>query len=75
MTPVILPEIVSLRWREAVAAPTIPRWHSLAQMIASLYMTSAVYAPDSPLTDDLRFLSDVAYRHALLMQPEMELAA
>ena len=75
MQPIIIPEIVAIRWREACATPTIPRWHSLAQMIASLYVNSAIYAPNSPLTDDLRFLSDVAYCHALIMQPEMEIAA
>lgn len=65
MQPIIVPEIVSRRWREAAAEPNAMRWHSLAQMISSLYINSSLYAPGSPVTDDLRTLADVAYRHAL----------
>lgn len=72
--PIVIPEIVSRRWREACTSPDMMSWHSIAQMISSMHINSAVYAPGSPVTDDLRTLADVAYQHARDMEPEQEAA-
>lgn len=69
-----IPAIVIARWQEACARPTIARWHSLAQMIASMYVNAHAAAPESPVVDDLRALGEIAHRHALDMQPALEAA-
>lgn len=62
--PVIIPLIVSVRWREAHVAPSLWRWRSLAQMCSSMAVNGSLYAPDSPVVDDLRTLAMVAFSHA-----------
>lgn len=68
--PVVIPAIVSTRWREALATPTMSRWHSLAQMLSSMVVNASVYTPGAPIVDDLRTLAHVAHTHMLGMQPE-----
>lgn len=78
MQPIIIPEVVALRWQEAAAEPNpmryTMRWHSIAHMLSSMYVNSSLYAPGSPVTDDLRTLAAVAYQHARDMEPEREAA-
>lgn len=74
MQPIIIPAIVSLRWKEAIAAPNMMRWHSIAQMLSSMFVNSSIYAPGSPVTSDLRTLADIAYQHARSMEPAREAA-
>lgn len=69
-----IPAIVLARWKEACAAPTIARWRSLAQMIASIMMTASAHAPGVQLVGDLKLLSDIAYQHAIDMQPVRDAA-
>lgn len=69
-----IPWIVLVRWRDALLRPDMCRWHSLARMLGSMYVNISVAAPNAPQLDDVRTLSDVAYRHALDMQPAMEAA-
>lgn len=71
---IIIPSIVSIRWMEACANPSIPRWLSLAQMCSSMVVNGSLYAPGSQVVDDLRTLARVAHIHSLGMQPEMEAA-
>ena len=68
----MIPSIVSLRWREAHAVPTIGRWRSLAQMIGSMVVNASVYTPGSQVVDDLRTLADLAYQHMRDLQPVRE---
>jgi hypothetical protein len=68
---IVIPSLVSLRWREACKTPSIPRWSSLAQMCSAAV---ALYEPGSQLVDDLRTLAHVAYIHQLSMQPVRESA-
>ncbi len=70
-----IPGIVLVRWRDALLRPDIFRWHSLARLLGSMYVNISVSAPDAPQLDDIRTLGDVAYRHALDMQPAREAAA
>ncbi len=67
--PIIIPSIVAARWQEAIAAPTIPRWRSLAQMLSGMVVNASVYTPGAPVVDDLRTLAHVANRHMLDLQP------
>lgn len=69
-TPIAIPSIVSARWQEALARPSIARWRSLAQMLSSMVVNVSVYTPGSPIVDDLRTLTHVAHTHILGMQPE-----
>lgn len=69
--PIIIPSIVMARWQEALANPTIGRWHSLTQMLSSMVVNGSVYAPGSPMVDDLRTLAHVAHAHQLAMQPAL----
>ncbi|OJW78003.1 hypothetical protein [Thiobacillus sp. 65-1402] len=69
MQPIVIPSIVSLRWQEALARPSIGRWHSLTQMLSSMVVNASVYTPGSPIVDDLRTLAHVAHAHQLGMQP------
>lgn len=69
--PIIIPSIVSARWQEALAAPTIGRWHSLVQMISAMVVNGSLYTPGSPVVDDLRTLAHVAHAHQLDLQPVM----
>lgn len=73
--PIAIPSIVSARWQEALAQPTIGRWRSLAQMCSSMVVNASVYTPGSPIVDDLRTLAHVAHTHMLSLQPEIEEAA
>jgi hypothetical protein len=66
---IIIPSIVSLRWSEACANPSIARWKSLAQMCSSMVVNGSLYAPGSAVVDDLRTLAHVAHINALEMQP------
>lgn len=76
MTPIIIPTIVSLRWSEACAEPSIPRWRSLAQLLSSMVVNGSIYSPNSPMVDDLRTLAKVAHQHVLDMHPVLvEVAA
>lgn len=70
--PIIIPAIVARRWREAIAAPTIGRWHSLTQMLSTMVVNASLYAPGAPLVDDLRTLAHVAHIHQLELQPVAE---
>lgn len=72
--PIIIPEIVTIRWQEAIAEPNMMRWHSIAQMLSSMFINSSLYAPGSPITNDLRTLADIAYQHARSMEPAREVA-
>lgn len=67
--PIIIPTIVVKRWREAIAAPTIGRWHSLTQMLSSMVVNASLYAPGAPIVDDLRTLANVSHIHQLDLQP------
>lgn len=69
MMPVIIPRIVEARWSEALARPSIGRWHSIAEMLASMVVNGEIYTPGSPIVDDLRTLAHVAHLHQLAMQP------
>lgn len=69
---ILIPSIVAARWQEACANPSIPRWRSLAQMCSSMVVNGSLYAPDSPIVDDLRTLANVAHIHQLSMQPARE---
>lgn len=71
---IVIPQIVTLRWQEACANPSIPRWRSLAQMCSSMVVNGSLYAPGSPIVDDLRTLANVAHIHQLSMQPALEAA-
>ncbi|MBC2731355.1 hypothetical protein [Thiobacillus sp.] len=73
--PIAIPSIVSARWQEALARPSIGRWRSLAQMLASMVVNASVYTPGSPIVGDLRTLAHVAHTHMLSLQPELEEAA
>ena len=73
--PIAIPAIVSARWQEALARPSIGRWRSLAQMLASMVVNASVYTPGSPIVDDLRSLAHDAHTHMLSLQPEIEEAA
>lgn len=68
--PIAIPSIVSARWQEALALPSIGRWRSLAQMCSSMVVNASVYTPGSPIVDDLRTLAHVAHTHMLGLQPE-----
>lgn len=68
--PIAIPSIVSARWQEALARPSIGRWRSLAQMCSSMVVNASVYTPGSPIVDDLRTLAHVAHTHMLGLQPE-----
>lgn len=70
--PIIIPQIVRLRWQEAHACPTMGRWRSLAQMCSDMVVNSSVYTPGSPIVDDLRTLAHVAHIHQRDMQPAHE---
>lgn len=74
-TPIAIPSIVSVRWQEALARPSIGRWNSLAQMLSSMVINTSAYPPSSPIVDDLRTLAHVAHTHMLSLQPELEEAA
>lgn len=69
--PIAIPSIVSARWQEALARPSIGRWRSLAQMCSSMVVNASVYTPGSPIVDDLRTLAHVAHTHMLGLQPEL----
>jgi hypothetical protein len=69
MIPIIIPSIVCVRWSEATADPSIPRWRSLSQMCASMWINCQIDAPESPMCDDLRVLADLAQQHMLDLQP------
>lgn len=69
-TPIAIPSIVSARWQEAHARPTIARWRSLTEMLSDMVVNTSVYTPGSPIVDDLRTLAHVAHTHMLGMQPE-----
>lgn len=69
--PIAIPSIVSARWQEALARPSIGRWRSLAQMLSSMVVNASVYTPGSPIVDDLRTLAHVAHTHMLGLQPEL----
>ncbi len=68
------PHIVRIRWKEALAQPSIPRWRSLEQMCADMYITVSLHTPESPIVGSLSTLADVAHQHMLDMQPERETA-
>lgn len=70
--PTVIPTIVSVRWQEAHARPSIGQWRSLAQMLSSMVVNASVYTPGSPIVDDLRTLAHVAYTHQLELQPAYE---
>ncbi len=70
--PIVIPSIVAVRWQEALADPTMPRWRSLAQMLSSMVVNSSIYTPGSPVVDDLRTLAHVAHIHQLSLQPRRE---
>ena len=72
--PIIIPVIVTTRWQEAHAAPSLGRWRSLTQMLSDMVVNSSVYSPNAPIVDDLRTLAHVAHAHTLAMQPECEAA-
>lgn len=70
--PIIIPAIVSKRWQEALAEPSIGRWHSLWQMISSMVVNASLYTPGTPIVDDLRTLAHLAHQHQIDLQPVAE---
>lgn len=70
--PIILPSIVTARWAEAEANPSISRWHALTQMLSSMVVNASVYAPHSPMVDELRKKAHQAHRNMLDLQLQGE---
>lgn len=70
MSTHVIPSVVLVRWREALATPTMRRWHSLTQMLSSMVINASVYTPGSPIVDDLRTLAHVAHTHMLILLAE-----
>jgi len=69
MEPITMSTIITRRWQEAIASPTMARWNSLSDMCGDLWMTVQNTCPTSPMLDDLRVLADLAHQHMLDMQP------
>lgn len=66
---IVLPAIITERYREAVAEPTIPRWRSLAYLCGIMADNIQDQEPESVMADDIRTLSNVAWQHCMDMQP------
>lgn len=66
---IIIPEIIAERYREAVEAPDIARWRSLAYLAGFMADNILQSEPDSVIGDDVRTISLLAWQHALDMQP------
>ncbi|MFZ2982009.1 MAG: hypothetical protein WA085_13335 [Sphingobium sp.] len=75
MNEIIIPSIVRARLAEAEATPSIPRWRSLSEMCSSMVVNASVYAPGSPIVDELRRIAYLAHNNMLAMQPQREEAA
>ena len=69
---IVLPSIVVDRYREACASPCIMRWRSLAYLAGFQADTIIKHEPDSVMADESRTLSQVAWPHALEMEPVRE---
>lgn len=69
---IIIPQLVAIRYREACANPTIMRWRSLAYLAGFQADTILTHEPHSVMADDLRTISQLAWRHALDMEPERD---
>lgn len=68
--PVIIPSIVRVRLEEAEVNPNIHRWRSLAQMCSTMVVNASMYAPGSPVVDELRRIAHLAHTNMLAMQPQ-----
>ena len=56
----IIPSIVLTRWQQAIAKDSLSDWGELRTMINTMRFTAECTDPDSPVTDRLRTLADVA---------------
>lgn len=66
---IAIPSIVADRWREAVQKPSIARWHSLADMLASMATLARIHAPGSVYAYVLNRMMMDALKHAIRLQP------
>lgn len=66
--------IISDRWKEAVANPSIPRWKTLAAMAAQIADAVEMNDPDSIMVVSLKAVYQEAYKRMLAMQPVEEMA-
>lgn len=73
MTPIILPEGIVSSWCSALARPDLRHWSSLAIALSNAWATCSIDHPDSPMLDDLRCLSDLAYQHMRDQMPVPEM--
>lgn len=67
-------QLVSDRWDEAVAEPTLQRWRNLAQFAAQVADDIEYNEPDSILSHAMRGVYRAAYTRMLALQPQ-EIAA
>ena len=65
-----LTTIVEDRWNEAVSAPTIARWRTLAAMAAQISDALADNDPDNIMVVAHRAVYQEAYARMIAMQPE-----
>ena len=72
MTPIIIPQIVAERYREACANPTIARWNSLSYMARLMADRIEDEVPGSELADNLLTLSNLAWQHSMDLEPERD---
>lgn len=64
--------IIVDRWKEAVADPTIPRWHSLAMITAHLAYSIDQEEPDSVMVPVFRGIHEAAHKKMINLQTKSE---
>lgn len=66
---IIIPQILSDRYREACANPDMSRWRSLAYWAGFMADNIQKDDPNSVIGDDVRTISLVAWQHMMDMSP------
>lgn len=62
--------IVTDRWNETVAEPTLAKWRNVAQLAAQLADSIEHEAPDHVLVPALRGVYEAAYARMVELQPK-----
>jgi hypothetical protein len=77
MQPMInffMPGIIQQRWNEALAAPTLQQWRSLAVWCEDFADLCDQHAGTKHMVAEARRRADEAYRHMVALQPELAAA-
>jgi len=67
MHPMQMHQFIAARWQAAIAAPTIPRWRSLAYLCG--FQSECLCSRTVFMRDGIKMLGDVAWQRSIDLQP------